>query len=113
MKRALTLLAAATALTAVAVTGAYALSSHETKPVSVAPSVGGLENVNFVSLCRFSRRLPDDPIVHPGQPGVSHDHTFFGNTTTDAFSTPAGLVGKPSTCDPTTDTASYWAPSLV
>jgi hypothetical protein len=107
------LLGAVAAVTAVAVTGAYALSSHETKPVSVAPSVGGLENVNFVSLCRFSRRLPDDPIVHPGQPGVSHDHTFFGNTTTDANSTPAGLVGKPSTCDPTTDTAAYWAPSLV
>ena len=50
--------------------------------------------------------------MFPGQPGLSHDHTFFGSITTDANSTPANLVGTQTTCDPTTDTAAYWAPSL-
>ena len=38
------------------------------------PRIGG--DVNFVSVCRFSHRAPDDPIVYPGQPGLSHDHSF-------------------------------------
>jgi len=79
----------------------------------VAPTVSGFEDVNFVSLCRFSHTAPDDPIVFPGLPGFSHDHTFFGNTTTNANSTPAALVGQQTTCDPTTDTAAYWAPTLI
>jgi len=111
MRRAGILLALA-ALTAVAVTGAHALTSGPKAAAVVAPSIDGFGDVNFVSLCRFSHTAPDDPIVHFGQPGVSHDHTFFGNTTTDANSTTAGLVGKASTCDPTSDTAAYWAPTL-
>src|SRR5262249_58529016 len=79
----------------------------------VAPTIAGFEDVNFVSLCRFSHTAPDDPIVFPGQPGLSHDHTFFGNDTTNANSTPAGLVSHPPTCDPTTDTAAYWEPTLI
>ena len=54
----------------------------------VAPTTPGFEDVNFVSLCRFSHTKPDDPIVFPGQAGLSHDHTFFGSITTDANSTP-------------------------
>jgi hypothetical protein len=30
--------------------------------------------VNFISACSFSHRAPDDPIVFPGKPGLSHDH---------------------------------------
>lgn len=41
----------------------------------------------FVVECGFSHVATDDPIVHPGQPGASHEHVFFGNTTTDAAST--------------------------
>jgi Domain of unknown function (DUF1996) len=111
MRRAAVLLSLAAAA-AIAVTGAHALRSHAKASGPVAASLPGFEQVNFVSLCRFSHRATDDPIVLPGQFGKSHDHTFFGNTTTDANSTPAGLVGKASTCDPTTDTAAYWAPTL-
>jgi len=38
-----------------------------------------LRGVNFISVCGFSHRGPDDPIVLPRQPGFSHDHTFVGN----------------------------------
>lgn len=34
------------------------------------------------SNCYFSHISADDPIVYPGQPGVSHSHTFFGAVTT-------------------------------
>src|SRR3569833_4220603 len=29
--------------------------------------------------CSPSHHQPDDPIVFPGLPGASHDHTFIGN----------------------------------
>ena len=51
-------------------------------PVPRAQLVG----VNFVENCRYSHQAPDDPIVFPGQPGASHQHTFVGNRTTSAFS---------------------------
>jgi hypothetical protein len=78
-----------------------------------APIIAGFEDVNFVSQCRFSHRKPDDPIVFPGQPSLSHDHSFFGSFQTDAYSTPASLVGKRSSCNRTADTAAYWAPTLI
>jgi hypothetical protein len=72
-----------------------------------------LRGVNFVSGCRFSHRNTDDPIVYPGQPGKSHDHTFIGNDTTDAFSTLGSLLGQSSSCRRTGDTAAYWVPTLI
>jgi len=69
--------------------------------------------VNFISLCGFSHRAADDPIVYPGQPGVSHDHSFVGNTTTSASSTPASLrKAGTSTCTRKGDTAAYWMPTV-
>src|SRR5215207_7095069 len=50
------------------------------------PSARALAGVNFISVCAFSHRAPDDPIVSPGQPGASHDHSFVGNASTSAFS---------------------------
>jgi hypothetical protein len=68
--------------------------------------------VNFVSVCGFSHRNQDDPIVYPKQPGRSHDHTFFGNTTTDASSTLASMRAGTTTCKRAGDTAGYWVPTL-
>jgi hypothetical protein len=68
----------------------------------------------FAVACGFSHRNQDDPIVFPRQPGRSHDHTYFGNRSTDAFSTPASLRedGR-TTCRLPADTAAYWAPTLL
>jgi hypothetical protein len=71
-----------------------------------------LRGNNFFSNCRFSHTAPDDPIVHPGRPGRSHPHTFFGNTSTNAYSTPASLRRAATTCKPSADTAAYWVPTL-
>jgi len=67
---------------------------------------------SFISTCGFSHRGPDDPIVLPGRPGRSHDHSFVGNVSTDAFSTLSSLRKAATTCDRGGDTAAYWAPTL-
>jgi hypothetical protein len=62
--------------------------------------------------CAFSHRAPDDPIVHPRQPGASHSHDFFGNRSTDAHSTDRRLRRGRTTCDPGADRSAYWVPTL-
>ncbi|MGZ3145804.1 DUF1996 domain-containing protein [Lentzea chajnantorensis] len=67
----------------------------------------------FVAECPFTHRLPDDPIVFPNLPGVSHLHSFFGNVSTNARSDVTSLGGATSTCSPKTDLSSYWVPTLL
>src|SRR5690242_7660160 len=69
-------------------------------------------NAFFLSTCAFSHRSPDDPIVFPRAPGFSHDHTFVGNVSTNAFSTDSSLRKARTTCSAPGDTAAYWAPTL-
>jgi hypothetical protein len=67
----------------------------------------------FVVECGFSHMAPDDPIVHPGHSGRSHEHVFFGSTVVDAGSTVEDLDAGDTTCDQHLDRASYWAPALL
>ena len=67
----------------------------------------------FVVECEFSHMAADDPIVHPGQPGASHLHVFFGNDGVDAHSTTESLAAHGTTCDQRLDKAAYWAPALL
>jgi hypothetical protein len=56
----------------------------------------------------------DDSIVFPGQPGRAHMHTYFGNTGSNAASTPASLLNSgDSTCGGTANRSSYWVPSVI
>jgi hypothetical protein len=67
----------------------------------------------FAASCPWSHSASDDPIVFPGQPGLSHRHDFFGSTGTDADSTARSLRrAGTTTCDVVGDSASYWAPAL-
>src|SRR5438128_6843801 len=71
-------------------------------------------DVGWTSVCNYSRSLMDDPIVYPGQPGVSHLHDFYGNTTTDAYSTIVSLLAAGTTsCVNPGETAAYWVPALM
>ena len=81
---------------------------------SAAPTIepSGSWHGSFQVACRFSHTNFDDPIVYPGKVGAAHQHEFFGNRTTNAFSTRANLVGKATTCSRPGDTAAYWTPSL-
>lgn len=77
------------------------------------PGVGPQGRVpQFKVECEWSHAATDDPIVHPGRPGRSHLHDFFGNTGTDAASTAEDLVGGATTCQNRLDTAAYWAPAV-
>jgi hypothetical protein len=96
-------------LAACALAAAVVATSTGPGRAAAPPSLNG---VNFISICGFSHRAPDDPIVYPRQPGLSHDHTFVGNTSTDAFSTPAKLRAAGTTCRRRADTAAYWMPTL-
>ena len=75
-------------------------------------SMAQLRGVNFVSSCTFSHRAADDPIVFFGKPGASHDHSFVGNTGTNASSTLDTLLASGTTCQRPGDTAAYWMPTL-
>lgn len=54
----------------------------------------------FRFFCGFGQILADDPIMYPGQPGKSHLHAFFGNTSANAHSTYESLRKKgDSSCE--------------
>jgi len=78
-----------------------------------AHDLRALQGVNFIGSCAFSHMAMDDPIVYPRQPGASHDHSFVGNTTTNAFSTLRSLRAGSSTCKRDGETAAYWMPTLL
>jgi hypothetical protein len=69
----------------------------------------------FREPCRFSHMDFNDPIVFPGQPGLSHLHNFQGADNADAFSTPDSLLTSPSgSCaGGTLNDTSYWMPALT
>lgn len=69
---------------------------------------------NFRTNCLESHQADDDPLVHPGEPGRSHHHVFFGNPETDAFSTIDRLLEATSTtCDGgTLNRSAYWVPAM-
>ncbi len=85
--------------------------SGKSSPRASAPRTPGTET-NFLSVCKFSHRGPDDPIVFPNMPGQSHSHDFFSNITTAANSTYDSLRAGGTTCHRTGDTAGYWVPTL-
>lgn len=80
--------------------------------IAAVPSAAPVLVPEFVADCPSSHRAPDDPIVSPGEPGQSHLHEFFGNRSTDAFSTVKSLRSAPTTCRPRGDRSSYWVPVL-
>jgi hypothetical protein len=95
--------------------------------------ISNAQTVGWLLICAPSHTLADDPIVHPGQPGMAHLHNFWGNASTNANSTlasqeslanaaPGGayssfFVKHGTSCSfsqyaggTSGDTGSYWAP---
>lgn len=104
-----TKLALLAAASAVAVTAAFLVS---TSAATADPLVTHHE---FQVNCGPSHRQPDDPIVFPGLPGASHDHTFLGNRATDANSTLESLQAAgtgATTCLAPDDLSAYWFPTV-
>lgn len=89
--------------------GAAGVLGTTTPPAAAAHGAFGSIQVT----CKPSHARPDDPIVFPRDPGAAHQHEFFANTSTDAYSTTASLLGKPTTCSRPGDTAAYWVPAIL
>lgn len=66
-------------------------------------------------LCNLAKMAFDDPIVFPGQPGVSHLHQFFGNTGVTAFTDSASIASTGnSTCSGgIANRTGYWTPAMI
>jgi len=90
-------------------------------PSSALPKPSGVVYADHIAqfnvMCSADHYAADDPIVYPGQPGKSHMHTFYGNTSTDAASTITSLsAASPSSCGRgmgASDLSAYWVPSLI
>jgi Domain of unknown function (DUF1996) len=97
---------------AIAVAGlaAASLSAAPAAPVQLAPNFPG--GPYYALGCSLSHRNNDDPIVFPGQPGKSHNHTYIGNRAVDAATTPNSLLGGASSCESDFDSSAYWFPTL-
>ena len=73
----------------------------------------------FRFICGAGQLRYDDPIVYPGQPGRSHLHQFYGNTSADANSTFASLrASGDSTCNnmgngTAANRSAYWIPAML
>ncbi len=69
---------------------------------------------NFRTLCLESHINYDDPLVYPGQPRATHQHVFFGNPSTDAYSTIDTLMEvAETTCDGEgLNRSAYWVPAI-
>lgn len=105
-----TLILVGVAMTALALLAPAVSAADARTPLAIAAATP--HDGIFRSTCLPSHVAKDDPIVHPGMPGASHQHEFFGNATTDAASTYASLRGQATTCRIAADTAAYWVPSL-
>ena len=107
-------LATAFAAVAAAFAGQATATVEPPAPPSAAQRpVAELPGTTFTSFCKFSHRNFDDMIVYPGRPGLSHDHTYVGNKSTNAHSTLASLRKAHTTCHRNADTAAYWIPTLL
>jgi len=95
-------------------TGWSGFSGDKLQTATSAPSSGDGSGA-FRTTCKWSHMAFDDPIVYPGQPGLSHLHTFFGNTGTNAYSTTSTIstTGN-STCNGgTINRTAYWVPTMI
>lgn len=72
----------------------------------------------FRIACTYSHMSFDDPIVFPGQPGISHLHTFVGKSDIgkDAYATTANILtkGVGTTCQGgEVNQSKYWFPAMI
>jgi hypothetical protein len=103
-------LVAAIAVAGLAAAGLSAAPAGVTAQLQLSPN---FPNGPYYALgCSFSHRNNDDPVVFPGQPGRSHNHTYIGNRSVDAATTSESLLGGRSTCESESDSSAYWMPTL-
>jgi hypothetical protein len=96
---------------ALVLTGPTQASPADVSRPAAAAADGAGRGV-FQVICRLSHTAPDDPIVAPRDPGGAHLHEFFGNVSTNAYTTTRKLRRGGTTCAQHGDKAAYWVPAL-
>lgn len=81
--------------------------------IAQTPPTG--ETGQFRASCVPSHVSTDDAIVFPNQTGAAHQHLFYGNTDSNAFSTSNSIVNSGgSTCaGQEANRTSYWFPTML
>ena len=103
-------LAIAIAVAGLAAASLPAAPSVPEAALQLAPNFPG--GPYYALACSSSHRNNDDPIVYPAQPGKSHNHTYIGNRSVDADTTPSSLLGGRTSCESDFDSSAYWVPTL-
>lgn len=69
----------------------------------------------FRTVCTRSHFNRDDSLIFPNQPGRAHLHMYFGNTISDAASTPESLrsTGNSTCRGGIVNRSSYWVPAII
>jgi Domain of unknown function (DUF1996) len=77
--------------------------------------LGNDPNGSFMNLCVINHTNQDNFITSPEQVAAAqHTHQYFGNETTNAFSTPENLLSDESSeCQNEADTSAFWVPALL
>lgn len=91
------------------------LTNPTSLKVSTTTTAPGVATVpKFRLTCKYVAGGVFDPIVYPGQTGLGHHHTFFGNTTVNPNSTSADLnANESSGCmGGIMNKSAYWIPSM-
>jgi hypothetical protein len=92
--------------------GSHPGAVDEQQARAIEGQIGITGASEFRVTCGSSHRAGNDPIVFPGQTGVSHVHEFFGNRSTNANSTTTSLKAATTNCNPAADLSAYWVPTL-
>lgn len=96
-------------------------TSSSYNPQSRLPEYTFIDNTktggggSFRISCKFSHMGFDDPIVYSGDPGRSHLHYFFGNTSTSSASdlTDMSLTGTSTCAGGKANATGYWIPGVI
>lgn len=91
---------------------AQAPSADQARAIVAQQALAPVRGSEFRADCFSDHRQGDDPIVFPGQAGVSHIHEFYGNRSANAASTLQSLAAATTNCNPVVDLSSYWTPTL-
>lgn len=69
----------------------------------------------FRSVCTRSHFNRDDSLLYPGQVGRAHLHMYFGNTASDAHSTPESTrdTGNSTCRGGVANRSAYWVPAII
>lgn len=69
----------------------------------------------FRTLCKRSHFNRDDSLLYPGQPGRAHLHMYWGNTASDANSTPESIraTGNSTCLGGIANRSTYWVPAVI